>query len=340
MTEGSLLANILEEIRANGAITADHVRRVRGVIYPDMHVDKSEAEHLFALDEAATTRDPAWLALFSEAICDLLVRQTRPAGYVDEAKAEWLKARFAQDGEVKTETELETLVHVLENAERVPLSLAVFTLDQVRRAVVDGSGPLARGGTLQRGCVNEAEAELVRRVLYAYGGKGAASITRAEAEVLFDINDASEGADNHPAWTDLFVKALANFLMAASGYEAPSRETALRRQEWVESETPGVAGMLSQAFAVAGRAAVGGGLREIIAAYRTPGYREMAEARNEAFEAAAAEAEAVTAPEAEWLAQRLQRDGEIGQAERALLRFLREESPDLHPSLKPILDAA
>lgn len=336
MTEGSLLAKVLEEVRATGAITAEHVRRVRGVVYPDMHVDKNEAEHLFALDEAAATRDPAWIALFCEALVDLLVKQERPQGHVDEAKADWLTARIAADGAVKTETELEALVKVLEAAERVPQSLVVFALDQVRRAVVDGAGPLAGGGALERGRVTEAEAELVRRVLYAYGGQGAASITKAEAEILFDINDASEGAANHPAWTDVFVKALANFLMAASGYQAPSREVALARQEWWEAETDGVAGM----FARMGDAVASKGLRGIIEAYRTPGYRQLAAERNAAFEAASAAAEPVTGEEAQWLAARMNRDGKLGEAERALLRFLREENPAVHPSLKPLMDAA
>jgi len=336
MTEGSLLAKLLQDVRMTGVITAEQTRRVRGVIYPDMHVDKAEAEHLFALDEAANERDPAWIALFSEAVCDMLVRQTRPEGHVDEAKADWLKARIARDGEVKTETELEALVRVLETADRAPLSLVVFTLDQVRRAVVSGTGPLARGGALEPGRVTEAEAELLRRVLYAFGGQGAASITRAEAEVLFDIADASEGADNHPAWTDLFVKALANFLMAASGYEAPSREAALARQDWWESDTDGVAGF----FAKMASAAASEGLRGLLARYREPSFREEWVAKNEERDAEIAAAEAVTKPEAAWLAERLQRDGELGEVERALLRFLRDESPILHPSLKPLVDAA
>ena len=61
------------------------------------------------------------------------------------------------------------------------------------------------------------------------------AITRSEAELLFDIADATNEAENDPAWTDLFAKAIANAIMAASGYSAPNREEALRREAWLES---------------------------------------------------------------------------------------------------------
>ena len=65
--------------------------------------------------------------------------------------------------------------------------------------------------------------ELLRRMLYAFGGDGNVAVTRAEAEVLFDINDATADAEPNPAWTDLFVKAIANVVMAASGQQPPNQ---------------------------------------------------------------------------------------------------------------------
>jgi hypothetical protein len=51
-------------------------------------------------------------------------------------------------------------------------------------------------------------------------------------------------------------------------------------------------------------------------------------------------AEVVTSDEVRWLADRIGRDGVIHENERALLVFLREESPDIHPSLRTLLDTA
>jgi hypothetical protein len=45
-------------------------------------------------------------------------------------------------------------------------------------------------------------------------------------------------------------------------------------------------------------------------------------------------------PEAGWLAERIGRDGRLHQNEKALLRFLKQESPRLHESLQPLLDRA
>ena len=40
-----------------------------------------------------------------------------------------------------------------------------------------------------RTSIAKAEVDLLRRILYAYGGDGNIAITRAEAEVLFRINE-------------------------------------------------------------------------------------------------------------------------------------------------------
>ena len=58
--------------------------------------------------------------------------------------------------------------------------------------------------------------DILRRIVYAFGGNGAVAMAKSEAEVLFDLNDATAGADNDPSWNDLFVKAIASYVMAAS----------------------------------------------------------------------------------------------------------------------------
>ena len=75
---------------------------------------------------------------------------------------------------------------------------------------------------------------MIRRILYAFGGDGNVAITRPEAEVLFEINDATADGTNAEGWRDLFVKAIANCVLAASMYTAPSREQALTREAWLD----------------------------------------------------------------------------------------------------------
>ena len=90
--------------------------------------------------------------------------------------------------------ELELLVKVLETAKFSTEGLVSFALDQVSHAVIEGEGPLVRGGDLVPGVIGEAEVDLLRRILYAFGGDGNVGITRSEAEVLFTLNDATAGA--------------------------------------------------------------------------------------------------------------------------------------------------
>jgi hypothetical protein len=320
---------VMARVAASKAIGADDALQVRRAIYADGRVDASQMEWLFQIDEAAERRHPGWIALFCEAVVDYLVHQERPSGYVSEANADWLMARIAQDGTVKTETELEALVRVLEAAKESPARLAAFALAQVKAAVVEGSGPLACGRELAPGRIGRAEVDLIRRILYAFGGKGGVAVTRAEAEVLFDINDATSEADNDPAWSDLFVKAVASCVMAASGYQPPSREVALRREAWLDDPSEGVSGMLGRMLA--------GGLKGVIGAYGSPGAGNAWAERNARRHAEKRAAEVITEDEAQWLIRRIGRDGVLHENEKALLAFIRAESPRIHPALEPLL---
>ncbi len=325
-------SEILASVQSSKTVSAEDALAARRAVYgDDGAISPAELEVLFRIDEAATSTDPAWRQLFVEAGTDFLVNQQSPAGYIDVANADWLVGRIASDGVVKTPTELEMLVKILETAESSPEIMVKFALRQVHLAVVAGEGPLANGEKLEVGRVNRAEAALVRRILYAFGGDAGIAITKSEAEVLFDINDATFGADNDPEWTDLFVKATANCIMAASGYAVPLREVALAREEWLDSPDAGVGGFFAKMAA--------GGLRGILAAYTAPDQVNWAEI-NAVRQSAINAAEVVTGDEAEWLAQRIGRDGHLGENEKALLRFIRDEAPEIHPSLQPLIAQA
>jgi hypothetical protein len=207
-----------------------------------------------------------------------------------------------------------------------------FALEQVRTAVIDGTGPLRSGKTLEPGRVCEAEVDLMRRILYSFGGDGNIAVTRPEAEVLFDIDEATAAADNHPAWTDLFVKAIASCVMAASGYAAPPREVALARDAWLDRR-----GDLSLEAMLGG---MGAGLNGLFGGYREQTEEEQAIARLTQQKIEIVTHEAVTTAEAAWLAERIGRDGKLTPNERAMLTFLKAESPAIDPVLRQLLERA
>ena len=312
-------------------VTAEDVTMLRREVFSDGVVTRGEAEALFALDATARDKCQEWPVFFVEAVTDYIVHQEKPSGYISEENAAWLIRAISRDGMVDSRTELELLIHGLEEAKSSPNRLSAYALEQVANAGVDGKGPLMSGGRLEPGRVSRAEVDLLRRILYAYGGDGNIAITQAEAEVLFRINEATANADNDPSWNELFVKAIANFLMCSTGYEAPTRAVALRQENFVERPDVDVGGFFGRM--------VSGGLAAILEAYRSPGDVEAEwESRNRATEALARRAETIDAGEAKWLVERIGKDRPLNANERALLALIKHASPEIHPALKPLLD--
>ncbi len=324
-----IMAAPVAGLASKNRITADDVLMLRREVFADGVVTRGEAEALFALDATARDRCPEWAGFFVEAVTDYIVHQEKPSGYISEENAGWLIKAISRDGMVDTATELEILVAALEKAKSSPENLSVYALRQVAHAVIDGKGPLAKG--VKPGAVGADEVELLRRVLYAFSGDGNIAITRAEAEVLFEINDRTDEDRNDPAWSDLFVKAIANFLMCSSGYEAPTRAEALRRDAFFDRAESDFGGFFAKMVA--------GGVRGILEAYSVPGDIEADwESRNLTSEARARRSETVGKEEAKWLASRIGRDNALHENERALLTFIKHAAPEIHPDLKPLLD--
>ncbi|MBI1386325.1 MAG: hypothetical protein GC150_15570 [Rhizobiales bacterium] len=322
---------VIAGIRAQGAVSAGDVLALRRAFYEDGAISVTEAEALLDIEATADERDPSWAPFFIEALTDFTVHQVAPAGYVSAENADWLIARITADGQVRTASELELVISIADAARWVPERLTRFALAQVKDAVLGVSGPLADGRGLEPGVIGAAEVDLIRRILYAAGGDGNIAITRAEAEILFDINDATREAENHPSWSDLFVKAVANHLMAAAGYAPPTREEALRLEEWLE-ERGSVSDFLGSMFS--------GGFRAVWEKYREQSAEERALERLTEQRRQILLAEEVTSLEASWLAARIGRDGVLHENERALLRFIKQECPQIDPALSELLAAA
>lgn len=321
------IAELIEKKR----VTDEDVLRLRRDVYRDGVVNREEARDIFALDHQVEDKPESWREFFVEALADYLVAQEAPRGYISNANAEWLVDAISHDGVVDYRTELELLIKTMEKATSVPPHLSAFALNQVAVAVVEGKGVIARGRTLTPGRIGEDEVALLRRILYAAGGDGNAAITRDEADVLFRINDHTVEAENHLSWTELFTKAVACSVMAASGYEAPSREEALRREEWLGDTSVNLGRFFSRMFS--------GSLDAHLDAIRLEtGSEAYYGDRNAEMAAERISSEKIDASEAEWLVDRIGRDGMLHENEKELLGFLKRESPHIHPALHPLLE--
>jgi hypothetical protein len=322
----------IDEIVSRGSIRDTEVRQLRQIFYEDGIVSPQEADLLSHLNSACHVQHADWPYFFIEAITDYLVFQERPQGYLTATNAHWLIDNISHDGKVRSKTEFELLVNVLDKARWAPVSLSRFALEQVKQAAITGSGPLRTGKVTAAGTITEGEVDVLRRILYAFGGDGHVAVTRAEADVLFDIDEAVADADPNPAWTDLFVKAIANVMMSASGYAVPSREEALRQEaslENPEQQTSVLASLLSM---------VQSNLSSIRDAYQDQTAEERALARLEHQRIEIITNEEITEAEASWLASRLGRDGRLSPSEMALIAYLKLESPKIHPALIEAVD--
>ncbi len=325
------LSEMLAQVAQRQTITAEDVQTLRRNVFGDGIVSGEEAEMLFQLNNSCSQQDASWSVFFIEALTDYIVHQASPAGYISEENARWLIDSITQDGRVDSQCELEVLIKVLEKASTSPETLVTFALQQVKIGALEGKGPTRQGLELVPGVIGAAEVDILRRILYAFGGDGHMAITRAEAEVLFELNDGTDEHKNHVSWSDLFIKAIANFMMAASGYQPPPREVALRREAWLD-QRDGISGFMSKM--------VSGGLQGIFNAYRQGGGQSVAEQRVEEMQKDIQSSERVTQSETAWLVERIGRDGNTSENERALIEFIKNNSPAIHPSFKVLGETA
>ncbi len=310
---------LINHVGADGHVSAEDVIFLRRNIFADGVVSREELATLFALARRAPAGDPEWPDYFAEAAADFFLREEEPHGYLTEEEFEHLAALTGRNG--STAIELGLLVALMEKAAATPPAMAEFVAGEFRRAVGAHKG----GPRIAR-----AEAELLRRYLYAAGGEGAIAITRAEAELLFDLHDMTAGANNDPAFSDLFIKGIAAHLMAHVGYKPLPREEALRLHDWVKDQSVDPAGFFSRMLS--------GGLEAIFKAYAPK--KSAAGKKNEDDAIAAAIAEQVTAQEADWLAARIGRNGDFDEIERALLTYMRGLEAALPPRLAALVEKA
>jgi len=329
---GVLSAVSVSEIKARGSIKDADVLKLRRSYYEDGAISADEAETMLALNDACPIQDPAWADCLIETITDFIVDTAEPAGYLNVDNADWLLARIAKDGGIGSKTELELLVNVLDRARWVPQKLVRFALEQVRDAIVNASGPLRAGKAAGVAMVTAADVDLIRRILYCFGGDGNLAITRAEAEVLFEIDASTALADNHPSWGDLFVKAIANSVMGACGYAAPPRAVALMRDAWLDRRSE-----LSITELLLG---VTAGVKSLFGGYRQQTSEERAIARLTQQKIEIITRESITPAEVAWLAERIGGDGKLTANGRSLMMFLEAESLIIDPSFKELMHRA
>ena len=114
---------------------------------------------------------------------------------------------------------------------------AAQALAVVRDGIITGEGPTTRGRIHFSRALDAADAAWCAHILTA-SAVANQPVSRAEAEALFQINEAGAERSDAGIFDDLFAKAIVHHAAAASGLPVPSRTVALAPDTAIESWAP------------------------------------------------------------------------------------------------------
>jgi hypothetical protein len=123
-------------------------------------------------------------------------------------------------------------ISAIVNREAVVTALAV-----VRDGVITGEGPTTRGRMHFSRALDAQDVDWCARILTA-SAVDDVPVSRAEAETLFEINDASADRLDQGLFDDLLAKAVVHHAASASGLPVPPRAIALSPNTAIESWAP------------------------------------------------------------------------------------------------------
>jgi hypothetical protein len=204
-------------VAGDGRICADDVLRLRRAIYQEGGIDREKAAALFRLNRDHRSHDPAWAEFYVEALSDFFYwREGSDSVLTEEAERmlmEWIgPAEAIDDG-----TELRLLLHLMFRSNGSSEAFRAYVLDAVRHSVLHSRQALYGQAERKPGVIDAADVEVIRKLVYGLGGQSGMAISAAEAAFLFELNHATAGAANAPAWRDLFVKAVTMHLLFGGG---------------------------------------------------------------------------------------------------------------------------
>jgi hypothetical protein len=114
---------------------------------------------------------------------------------------------------------------------------AALALNVVRDGVITGEGPTTKGRVHFSRALDADDAAWCERILTASAVEHE-PVSRAEAEALFEINDAAAERSDDGRFDDLLAKAVVHHAASASGLPVPPRTVALSPDTAIESWAP------------------------------------------------------------------------------------------------------
>ncbi|KQW22666.1 hypothetical protein ASC80_04750 [Afipia sp. Root123D2] len=136
-----------------------------------------------------------------------------------------------------TQRSLSTLLPFIESPSIADGAVAARALGLVRDGVITGEGPTTAGRVHFSRSLDAADADWCARILMS-APVADQPVTRAEAEALFQINEAASERSDDGRFDDLLAKAVVHHAASASGLPVPPRHVALSPDTSIESWAP------------------------------------------------------------------------------------------------------
>jgi hypothetical protein len=128
-------------------------------------------------------------------------------------------------------------IGALEASEISCRNSAALALTVVRDGVITGEGPTTRGRVHFSRALDAFDAAWCARILTA-SAVDHEPVSRAEAEALFEIDDAAAERSDDGRFDDLLAKAVVHHAASVSGLPVPPRTVALSPETKIESWAP------------------------------------------------------------------------------------------------------
>ncbi|MCL4193827.1 MAG: hypothetical protein KJZ87_18965, partial [Thermoguttaceae bacterium] len=61
---------------------------------------------------------------------------------------------------------------------------------------------------IERGSIGADDVQTLRRAIFGPGSTAGTGVSKSEAELLFELNQATDSNSNHASWFELFVEAI------------------------------------------------------------------------------------------------------------------------------------
>lgn len=129
------------------------------------------------------------------------------------------------------------LLAAIETSPVVSQDTVTQALSFVRDGVITGEGPTTQGRAHFSRSLDKADVAWCERILTA-APLSQQPISRAEAEILFQINEAAADRADGGTFDALFARAIVHHAAAASGLPVPPRAVALSQSTDIESWAP------------------------------------------------------------------------------------------------------